>query len=414
MVKYSDAAEHYATIGVDTEGAIATALRVPISIHCWQGDDVAGFEVHRGGVDSGGIMATGAYPGRARNADELREDIDVVLSHVPGVHRFNLHAIYAETGGRSVGRDELGVEHFENWLAWAEGKGIALDFNPTYFAHPLAATGYTLSSSDEETRAFWIRHGIASRRVASGIAARQGTDCINNHWIPDGAKDSPADRWGPRARLIWAYDEIFAGEHPGCVDAVESKLFGLGSEDYVVGSFEFYNSYALRREKLLCLDMGHFHPTESVADKLSALLQFHPRLLLHTSRPMRWDSDHVVLFDDAVRALFLELVRGKALDRVSVALDFFDASINRIAAYVVGIRATRMAILYALLDPTAQLQNWEAEGKGAHKLALMEIAKTMPFGAIWAELCARSGMEPGPGWLNEIDEYERTVLSGRR
>jgi len=403
----------YGDWGVDVEGAIARALRVPISIHCWQADDVGGFEVHEGAMDSGGIMATGNYPGKARNADELRADVNEVLALVPGAHRLNLRAIYAETGGTSVSRDALTIDHFQNWLGWAKEKGIGLDFNPTYFAHPMAATGYTLSSADEEVRKFWIRHGIACRRIAGAMATAQGGECVNNHWIPDGAKDNPADRWSPRARLVEAYDEIFAEDVAGCTDAVESKLFGLGSEDYVVGSFEFYASYSLARKKLFCLDMGHFHPTESVADKLSSLLQFHDRLLLHTSRPMRWDSDHVVLFDDPLRAVFLELARGQALDRAVVALDFFDASINRIAAYVIGIRATRKAILYALLDPSARLKALEAEGKYAQKLALMEEAKTLPFGEVWDELCRRANVPVGPAWIDQVEAYEAKTLASR-
>ncbi|HEY0868125.1 MAG TPA: L-rhamnose isomerase, partial [Fimbriimonas sp.] len=296
MSAYDQAKQAYAEFGVDVETAVQSALEVPISIHCWQADDVGGFEVHEGTRDSGGIMATGNYPGKARNAEEVRQDYDKVLSLVPGRHRANLHATYAETGGRVVGRDELGPEHFRAWMDWAKQKGVALDFNPTYFGHPLAASGFTLSHADPEVRSFWIRHGIASRRIAAGMAAAQGSDCVNNHWIPDGAKDTPADRWSPRARLKEAYDQILAEPMEGCTDAVESKLFGLGSEDYVVGSFEFYSSYALQRDVVFCLDMGHFHPTESVADKISSLLQFHKRLLIHTSRPMRWDSDHIVVF----------------------------------------------------------------------------------------------------------------------
>jgi L-rhamnose isomerase len=413
MSGYARAKDVYAELGVDADAAIARALQVPISVHCWQADDVAGFEVHPGGTDSGGIMATGNYPGRARHADEVRQDYDTVLGLVPGVHRANLHAIYAETGGQAVERDALTVDHFAGWIDWAKAQGVGLDFNPTYFAHPKAATGYTLSHADPEIRQFWIRHGIASRRIAAGIAEALGEPCVTNHWVPDGAKDSPADRWSPRARLAEAYDEILASPMPGCVDAVESKLFGLGSEDYVVGSFEFYASYALKRNTLLCLDMGHFHPTETIADKLSALLQFHERLLLHTSRPIRWDSDHVVLFNDDLRAVFLELTRGNALHRAVVALDFFDASINRIAAYVIGIRATRKAILYALLDPAAQLKRYEAEGKLAHKLALMEEAKTLPFGDVWDELCVQADVPVGRAWLDEVDAYETAVLAHR-
>lgn len=413
VTTFDRAKDVYAGFGVDAEAAIRHALSVPISIHCWQGDDVHGFEVHEGSVDSGGIMATGNHPGRARNADELRADIDQVLRLVPGTHRFNLHAIYAETGGQAVSRDELDLPHFRNWIDWANGHGMGLDFNPTYFAHPLASSGYTLSHADPEVRAFWIRHGIASRRIAGGIHRMLGRPCVNNHWIPDGAKDSPADRWGPRERLVDSYDQIFAESIPGCRDAVESKLFGLGSEDYVVGSFEFYASYSLRKNLLFCLDMGHFHPTETIADKLSSLLQFHSHLLLHTSRPIRWDSDHVVVFNDDLRAVFLELARGGAMDRAFVALDFFDASINRLAAYVIGIRATRKAILFALLDPTQRLQAAEREGRMAHKLALMEEAKTLPFGDVWDELCRRDDVPTGLSWIDETDRYTATVLDAR-
>lgn len=413
MSFYDQAKEVYADWGVDAESAIAAALAVPISIHCWQSDDVAGFETHDGSTDSGGIMATGNYPGRARNGDEVREDYDRVLSLVPGVHRANLHATYAETCGKPVGRDELELEHFARWIDWAKAADVKLDFNPTYFGHPLAASGYTLSHADPVIRSFWVRHGIVSRSIAAGMAEAQGSECVNNHWIPDGGKDATADRWSPRKRLVEAFDEILNEPIPGCTDAVESKLFGLGSEDYVVGSFEFYISYALLRKVVLCLDMGHFHPTESIADKLSAILQFQDRLLLHTSRPMRWDSDHVVLFSDDLRAVFAELKRGSALDRAIVALDFFDASINRIGAYVVGIRATRKAILNAFLDPTVAIQKAESEGKNAQKLALMEEFKTLPFGAVWDELCLRAGVPVGKAWIADMECYEAKVQSNR-
>ncbi len=410
---YASASAAYSGLWVDAEAAIEKALSVPISIHCWQADDVGGFEVHEGPVDTGGILATGGYPGRARSAEELRRDYDKVFSLVPGVCRANLHAIYAETSGRAIARDELTGSEFKGWIDWARERGIGLDFNPTYFAHPEAATGFTLSSADPDVRSFWIRHGRASRRIASEIASALGGTCVNNHWIPDGAKDAPADRWAPRERLVSALDEVLAGPMSGCVDAVESKLFGIGSEDYVVGSFEFYSHYALTRKRLLCLDMGHFHPTETIADKLSALLQYHERLLLHLSRPMRWDSDHVILFNDDLRAVFQELVRGAALDRVSLALDYFDASINRIGAYVIGIRAARKAILYALLEPDGELKRLEAEGRLAEKLALMEELKTFPFGTIWDELCKRAGTPVGRAWVSEVARYEREVLSTR-
>ena len=413
MSLYEQAKDIYAEWGVDSEAAIQTALAVPISIHCWQSDDVNGFEPKDSSTDSGGIMATGNYPGRARNGDELRQDYDKVLSLVPGVHRANLHAIYAETNGQKVGRDELQVEHFARWIDWAAASGIMLDFNPTYFAHPMAASGYTLSHVDPMIRSFWIRHGIVCRNIASGMAKAQGSECVINHWIPDGAKDATADRWSPRKRLVEALDEVLNEPLEGCTDAVESKLFGLGSEDYVVGSFEFYLSYALSRKVAFCLDMGHFHPTETISDKLSSILQFQERVLLHTSRPMRWDSDHVVLFNDDLRAVFFELKRGDALDRAVIALDFFDASINRIGAYVVGVRATRKGILNALLDPTVTLQNLEFEGKNAQKLALMEEFKTLPFGAVWDELCARANVPVGKAWIAEMESYEAQVQSKR-
>ncbi len=344
----------YADVGVDTEAAIKQALSIPISLHCWQADDVRGLETPREGLDSGGIMATGSHPGRARNGDEMRSDLDVVLKLLPGRQRLNLHAFYAETGAAVVDRDEIGPAHFANWLGWAQARQIGLDFNPTYFAHPKAASGFTLSHADKSVRQFWIDHARACRRIAQHFAMKLGSPCVINHWIPDGAKDAPADRWAPRRRLVESFDAIFADPSVNrklCVDAVEGKLFGLGSEDYVVGSQEFYSGYAQSRGLVLCLDLGHYHPTESVADKVSALMQFHPRLLLHTSRPVRWDSDHVVILDDPVRNLFLEIARGDAWDRVFVALDFFDASINRLGAYLVGARATRQAILLGLLDP---------------------------------------------------------------
>ena len=414
---YRLAVERYAAVGVDAEAALAAALRVPVSLHCWQADDVGGFEVKEEGVSGGGILATGNYPGRARNGDEVRADLDEVMRLLPGVHRANVHAFYAETGGRRVERDELQPVLFSGWMDWARARGIGLDFTPTYFAHPKAGDGFTLSHPDAGVRAFWVRHGVASRRIAEAMGRKLKSPCVNNHWVPDGAKDSPADRWGPRARLADSYDRIFdaklgiSARH--CVDAVESKLFGLGSEDYVVGSMEFYTGYALSRGVVQCLDMGHYHPTEGIADKVSALLQYQKKLLIHTSRPLRWDSDHVVILNDEVRQVFLEIARGGAWDRVYVALDFFDASINRIAAYVIGARATRQAMLAALLDPTARLRELERKGKSAHKLAVMEAAKALPFGAVWDMACLRAGVPTGADWLDEVDRYERAVTGKR-
>lgn len=415
--RYQEACAIYRDGGVDADAALEQALKVPISVQCWQADDVKGLEKHVESLDGGGIMATGAHPGRARNGDEMRQDLSEVFRLTPGVLRANIHAFYAETGAQSVPRDELKPEHFENWLTWAEQEKIGLDFNTTFFAHPMAADGYTLSHQDEAIREFWVRHGIACRKIAEHIGRRLKSPCVLNHWVPDGAKDSPVDRWSPRRRLIESYDRMFDSKHgvnrTWCVDAVESKLFGLGSEDYVVGSFEFYSAFSSARDLLLCIDMGHFHPTETIHDKISALLQFHDRLLMHVSRPLRWDSDHVVLFNDDLRAVFLEWVRGQALDRALVAMDFFDASINRIGAYVIGARATRKALLYALLDPVRTLKELERDGKGAQKLALMEEWKTMPFDAIWNMLCLRAGVPVGTAWLAEMESYEKNVLNKR-
>lgn len=413
---YRSAREAYRAQGVDTEAAIKRALSIPISIHCWQTDDVRGLEAPQKGLDSGGIMATGAYPGRARNGDEIRADLDLVLSLLPGRQRVNLHAFYAETGGRAVDRDRIGPEHFSRWSGWAKSRRIGLDFNPTYFAHPMAASGYTLSHPNRAVRRFWIEHARRSRQIAQHFAKVLGKPSVINHWVPDGAKDTPADRWGPRERLRESFDAIFrdASVSPRlCLDAVEGKLFGLGSEAYVVGSHEFYASYALGRGLMPCLDLGHYHPTESVADKVSALLQFHPRILLHTSRPVRWDSDHVVILDDAVLSLFLEIARGDAWDRVFVALDFFDASINRIAAYVIGARATRQAILLGMLDPSERLRAAEASGRGHERLALMEHAKALPWGSVWDELCERDSVPAGADWLRVVSSHEKRVLSRR-
>jgi L-rhamnose isomerase len=413
---YRQARAIYADLGVDTEAAIEKALSLPISLHCWQADDVRGLETPKEGIDSGGIMATGGYPGRARNGDEMRSDLDLVLKLLPGKQRLNLHAFYAETGKQVVDRDEIAPEHFSNWLAWAQSRKIGLDFNPTYFAHPMASSGFTLSSADKSVRKFWINHGKACRHIAQHFAKKLGSPSVINHWVPDGAKDAPADRWAPRQRLKESYDAIFADKTVNrklCVDAVEGKLFGLGSEEYVVGSQEFYSSYAQSRDLVLCLDLGHYHPTESVADKVSALMQFHERVLLHTSRPIRWDSDHVVILDDPVRNLFLEIARGDAWDRVFVALDFFDASINRIAAYVIGARATRQAILQGLLDPSHLLRAAETAGRGHERLALMEHTKALPWSAVWDELCTRSDVPVGVRWLADVSRHEKEVLSKR-
>jgi len=345
---YDAAKKAYARFDVNTDNAITRLADVPVSVHCWQGDDVRGLETLEQGLDGGGIMATGNHPGAARTGDELRADMLQAFSLIPGKKRANLHAFYAETGGAHVDRDDLRPEHFANWMAWSKEHDIPLDFNPTFFCHPKAESGYTLSCHDNDVREFWIRHGIASRAIAQAMADNQGCSCINNFWVPDGCKDSPADRWSPRKRLVESYDRIFDPAHgvdtAKCIDTVESKLFGIGSEDFVVGSHEFYLGYALTRDCIVCLDMGHFHPTETLHDKISAILQFEKKLLLHVSRPIRWDSDHIVILNDDLKNLFLEIVRGDALDRVYVALDFFDASVNRIGAWVIGVRSTMKAL----------------------------------------------------------------------
>lgn len=411
QARYAAAREAYAAFGIDTDQAVARAAAVPLSLHCWQGDDVIGFERSTEGL-TGGIVATGNYPGRAQTPGQLRADLEVAASLVPGTKKVNVHALYAETEGRKVGRDELGPEHFTGWMAWAQKQGLGLDFNPSYFSHPRAEGG-TLSAADGATREFWIRHGVQSRRIAAAMARATGTPSVNNVWIPDGSKDEPIDRLGPRIRLRDALDTVFAEPLEGVVDAVESKLFGIGSEAYVVGSHEFYTAYAVQRQKTLCLDMGHFHPTETIADKIPGLLPFVPSLLLHVSRGLRWDSDHVVVYNDEVQAVFHQIHRADAWNRVSVALDFFDASINRVSAWTVGARATRKAILGALVEPTKLLRDEEAAGRRGARLALLEECKNLPLGAVWDQLCLTQRVPVGPGWMNLSDEYEQRVLAHR-
>ena len=414
---YAVARDHYAELGINADQAIQRALAIPLSMHCWQADDVGGFEVKEAGLAGGGIMATGNHPGRARTPAEARADYEQVLGLVPGPMRLNLHASYAETAGKVVDRDALEPEHFANWMAWGKDHGVPLDFNPTFFAHPKANDGWTLSHTNPAIRRFWVRHTIACRKIAQAMARKQGGPCLVNHWIPDGCKDYPADRWTHRALLTESLDAAIAREPSVnkklCVDYVESKLFGLGSEEYVVGSSEYYSSYALSRGIGLTMDMGHYHPTEGIHDKISSFLQFHPKLLLHLSRPVRWDSDHVVIFNDDLRHVFLEIQRGQAWDRVAFATDFFDASINRIAAYTIGLRATRKGILYALLDPTAQLQKLEADGHHAGRLALMDEMHTMPFGAIWDRLCTQANVPLDREWIPRVHAYAAAVLRQR-
>jgi L-rhamnose isomerase len=414
--RYTLAREAYAAAGIDTEAALATLAATPISLQCWQGDDVAGFEREGATLDGGGIQVTGNYPGRARKLSELRSDLDFALKLIPGTHRVNLHASYGDFGGKKVERDEVAPAHFTSWIQWAKARKLGLDFNPTYFSHPLANDGATLSHRDPKIRQFWVNHGIACRRIAAEMGKAQGNTCVTNLWIPDGQKDLVADRKGPRLLLEESLDAVFAEKiDPQLqMDAVESKLFGIGSESYVVGSHEFYLGYAATRQKMVCLDMGHFHPTESVADKISALLQFTPALLLHVSRGVRWDSDHVVLLDDPTRAVFEELVRGDFLSRTYLGLDYFDASINRIAAWIIGTRNSQKGLLSALLQPVASLKALEAQGDWTSRLAEMEDAKTLPMGEVWAEHCRRHNAPEDRSWLPEVKRYESETLSLRR
>jgi len=415
---YESARERYAALGVDTEAALAAVSRIPISLQCWQGDDVAGFENRGGGLD-GGLAVTGNHPGAARNAVELRADLDKVMSLLPGRHRLNLHACYGEFGGVRVDRDAIEARHFAAWIDWAKERGLGLDFNPTYFSHPLAAEGFTLTHLDAAVRGFWIEHGRRCREIAAVMGEALGTPSMTNVWIPDGFKDLPVDRKGPRERLAGALDAIFAKalNPTHQLDAVESKLFGIGSESYVAGSHEFYLGYAVSRQKTLCLDAGHFHPTEGLSDKISSVLQFVPRLLLHASRGVRWDSDHVVLLGDDLLATAQELVRGGFIGRTHIGLDFFDASINRVAAWVIGARAMIKALLIAHLEPVETLRRMEAAGDFTGRLALLEELKTLPFGAVWDYHCERCEVPFGLDWLEEVRRYEHDVLplrSGNR
>jgi L-rhamnose isomerase len=423
-IAYDCARERYATVGVETDEALRTLTRISISLHCWQGDDVSGFEDPDAEL-GGGIAATGKYPGKARNAEELRKDLDKAYSLIPGTHRLNLHAIYAETGGQHVERNEILPEHFSAWVEWAKEKEHGLDFNPTCFSHPLAEDGFTLASYDDGIRRFWIEHCIACRKIGEffgrelgNLSVPQGskpTPCVTNIWIPDGFKDTPVDRRTPRFLLKSSLDEILAAEVDRRYnrDAVESKLFGLGSESYVVGSHEFYLGYAVANDVLLCLDSGHFHPTEVVSDKLSSVLMFVEEVLLHISRGVRWDSDHVVTMTDELRAIMQEIVRGGFLDRVHIGLDYFDASINRIAAWVIGTRNAMQALLMALLEPIDALRKLEKSGDYTARLALLEELKRMPFGAVWDYFCLQQGVPAGIGFMDEIRVYEDEELSKR-
>ncbi len=413
--RYEEAKKLYAAVGVDTDAVIKNLSDLGISIHCWQADDVGGFE-HEGAVlAGGGIQTTGNHPGKARNLEELRSDLEKAFSLIPGKKRLNLHASYGDFGGTFVDRDAIEPRHFDSWIAWAKKMDIALDFNGTFFSHPKADAGFTLSSKNPEIREFWINHAKKCREIAAHIGKELGTPCILNTWIPDGMKDVTFDKMGHRAILKDALDECFAEEYSSDYmrDAVETKLFGIGSESYVVGSHEFYMNYAARSGKMICIDMGHFHTEEDISDKISSVLLFDDEMLLHISRPVHWDSDHVVLYTDKVKNVARELVRTGKIQNVHIGLDFFDASINRIGAYVVGSRALQKALLTALLEPLSQLREYEEADKGAEKLALFEALSTLPFGDVYNEYLRVNGVENDFDVISQISEYEENVLLKR-
>ena len=413
MERYIQTKKRYEAMGVDVEAALEKLAAVPISIHCWQGDDITGFE-STGEALSGGIQATGNYPGKARNPAELMADFTKAISFIPGKKRLSLHACYALFDGERVDRDALRPEHFAGWVEFAKAAGIGLDFNPTFFSHPEVRDGLTLSSPDESTRQFWVRHGIASRRIAASFAQALGGPVVNNIWIPDGFKDTPADRLGPRLRLKQSLDEIYAEQLDGVVDCVESKVFGIGVESYTVGSNEFYLAYAARNPGVYnLLDNGHYHPTETVSDKLSSLLAYFDKIPLHVTRPVRWDSDHVVALDDELKEIAKEIVRHDATDRVLIGLDFFDASINRIAAWVIGTRNVQKALLYAFLQPHAEMKELQNRGDFTRLLMRQEEIKSMPFGDIWDYYCQTQGVPGGSEWYDEVMAYEKDVLLKR-
>ena len=412
---YHLAKEQYAGLGIDTDAVLKRMDEVVVSLHCWQTDDVGGFEKPGAELEGGGIQVTGNYPGKARTIEQMRQDLDKVLSLLPGKQRLNLHAIYGEFGGKLVDRDQIGIEHFQGWIDWAKKRGMGLDFNPTCFSHPKASDGFTLSSKNEENRRFWVEHVKRCRSIAAEIGKQLGTPCIHNTWIPDGAKDAPVDRSTHRELLKKSLDEALSVQYPAELmkDAVESKLFGIGAEAMTVGSHDFYLGYAIKNNKLICLDNGHFHPTEQVGDKISAILQFVDEILLHITRPIRWDSDHVVILNDEIQLIASEVIRGNYLNRVNIGLDFFDASLNRIGAYVVGTRATQQAFMLAMLEPTAKLKKLEAQGKYLERLALLELMKTRLFGAVWDYYCLLNNVPAGIDYVSEILAYEEKYLLQR-
>lgn len=412
---YQQAKQQYAEFGVDTDEALKKLAGINISLHCWQADDVGGFETPDAELGGGGIQVTGNYPGKARTIEQLRSDIEKAMSLLPGKQRLNLHAIYGDFKGEKVDRDQIEIKHFQSWIDWAKKLGIGIDFNPTCFSHPYADDGFTLSSKNETFRKFWIEHVKRTRKIAAEMGKQLGTPSVNNIWIPDGSKDAPVDRYTHRELLKKSLDEIFQTEYPKdhLKDSVESKLFGIGSESMVVGSHEFYMGYAVKNNKLICLDSGHFHPTEQIGDKISSMLQFVDGLLLHVSRGIRWDSDHIVIFNDEIQLIAQEIVRANVLERVNVGLDYFDASLNRIGAYVIGTRAAQLAFLFALLEPTEKLKAFENAGKGFERLAFLELMKTKPFGAVYDYYCLINKVPVGENYISEIQKYESDVLSKR-
>lgn len=413
---YQLAKEEYAELGIDTDKVLQKMNEVVISLHCWQTDDVGGCETPDATLSGGGIQATGNYPGKATSIDQIRADLEKVLSLLPGKQRLNLHASYGDFKGQLVDRNQIEVTHFQSWIDWCKTQGIGMDFNATCFSHPRAADGFTLSSKNEENRWFWVEHVRRCRAISAEIGRQLGSPCVHNTWIPDGSKDIPVDRNGYRSLLKKSLDEAMEVQYPKehMKDAIESKLFGIGAESMTVGSHDFYLGYAIKNNKLICLDNGHFHPTEQVGDKISACLQFLDEVLLHVTRPVRWDSDHVVILNDDLQLIASEIIRNDFLGRVNIGLDFFDASINRIGAYVIGTRAAQKAFMIALLEPTRMLVELEEQGKNFERLALLEELKTKPFSAVWDFYCLQSGVAVGTDYITEIQQYEKEVLSQRK
>ncbi len=412
---YQLAKQQYAELGIDTREVLQKMDDIVISLHCWQTDDVGGFEHEGAELGGGGIQATGNFPGKATTIKQMRDDLNKVMSLLPGKQRLNLHASYGEFGGKHIDRDKIEVKHFQGWINWAKKRKIGLDFNCTCFSHPLADDGFTLSSKDPEIRKFWVEHTKRCRKIAAEMGKQLGTPAVHNIWIPDGSKDTPVDRYTLRKLLKKSLDEIFSVKYPKkyLKDSIESKLFGIGSESMVVGSYDFYLGYAVKNKTMITLDNGHYHPTEQVGDKISSILLYIDELLLHLTRGVRWDSDHVLTLNDEVMLIAQEIVRAKALERVNIGLDFFDASLNRIGAYVIGTRAAQMAFLSALLEPTKALRKYEEKGKYFERLAMLELMKSKPFGAVWDYYCLKNKVPVGQDYIDEILKYEKEVLGKR-